>query len=224
MAEHREWAAELGRASFAAADEAVRLGDGRIDDDHLLLALVRAGEDTPAARALRACGATYERLAAALARGEPGPADDERSFIMLATSPAAHRLEARAEGIALGADAAAVTAEHVLVAFLWEPETERLLERCGTTREAVRDALAGLGAHVPPALPPSPPPCPDGPRQHVDFREEELPQVLRRLVAELPEGAHWGWNVDREGGAWVDGVGDFDLEEQVRAALAPDAQ
>ena len=68
---HLPFSAEAGAATVRAADEARRLGDDRIGRDHLLLGVLRAGDD-PAVRRLAAAGVDYASAYAEIVRRRAG--------------------------------------------------------------------------------------------------------------------------------------------------------
>lgn len=203
-------------AISAAFEEAVRLGSGYAGPEHFLLALLRPGEETAAAQALRDCSASYDGLSATLERAaaERDRLEPEHGVSL---NPVAHELIGRAEGLAAGLGDESVRAEHVLFALLLHPEREWPFTLAGTTREAVYERLQARGVRLPVELPPSREGRP-GPEQLVYFPEEELRDVLARLPALLPRDADWGWNVDGAYRAWVRATGAFDLRELVRRA------
>jgi ATP-dependent Clp protease ATP-binding subunit ClpC len=69
--QHLPFSAEAGEAVVRAAGEARRLGDDRIGRDHLLLGLLRAGDD-PAVRRLAAAGVDYASAYAGIVRRRAG--------------------------------------------------------------------------------------------------------------------------------------------------------
>jgi hypothetical protein len=212
---------EINRLIGRAFAESKRLGDGFASDEHFALAILRPEEDSIAAQVLRQLGVTYERFEQgflhqrARSHPTPGPADTSEG---IHTTPAAHELLGRAEGIAAGLGSDAVTTEHVLLAFLWPPELEFTFERLGTSRQAVLDRLAERGVAVPEAPLPPPPAVPQGKHQLVYLPQEQLEAVLRQLPQLLPPESNWGWNLDGDYRAWVSAYGDFDLDALVHQA------
>ncbi len=200
------------RPASAAFEEAARLDSGYVGPHHVLLALLRPGEETVAAQALRDSGADYEKLSTAVAghRAEL----EHRGITMNA---AAHTLVGRAEGIAAGLGAEAVAAEHVLLAIVWD-DRDWSLSAAGTTREAVCERLQDQGVSLP-GKQPAARPRSSGPEQLVYFPQVQLFEVLAGLPKLMPADADWGWNLDGPFRAWVRGKGDFDLRELVRRAL-----
>ena len=206
----------IWNAWSAAREEAARLGSSYVGPEHFLLALLRHDQETVAAHALRDSGADYEALSTALLRAL-SEQRNEREQHGPTTNPVAHELVGRAEGIAAGVGADAVTAEHVLLGLLWS-DREWSLTLAGTTREAVYERLRASGVSLPGKLPPSRT-RPSGPEQLVYFPQEQLRDVLARLPKLLPADAEWGWNLDGAYRAWVRATGDFDLRERVSQAL-----
>ena len=100
----------------------------------------------------------------------------ERKRDGISLSPAAYALIGRAEGLAAGLGADAVTAEHVLLALIWRPERDWPLALAGTTREAVDERLQARGVRLPIELPPSQE-RPAGAEQRVYFPEAQFRDV-----------------------------------------------
>ena len=197
--------------------EARRLGHGFVGDVHLLLALVRPGETSVAAAALRACGVDYGALSAF---AESVAATDASFEQGIRPNPHWYRLVGRAEGIAVGLGAGEVLPEHTLLALVWEQESAALLAGAGTTREAVYDSLREHWADLPGGeLPPSRP-LPSGPPQRAYFPRERLREVLDKVPPLLPPDSHWGFNYEGPYRAWISAYGEFDLDALVGEALA----
>lgn len=201
----------------AAFEEAARLGSGYAGAEHFLLALLRPGEETIAAQTLRDCGAEYDALSSALARAL-AERRGGRTRDGISLNPAGHELIGRAEGLAAGLGDESVTAEHMLLALVWDDQRGWPLAAAGTTREAVYERLRARGVRLAVELPPSREP-PAGPEQRVYFPQSQLRDVLARLPALLPPDADLRWNLDGPFRAWVGANGDFDLRERVRRAL-----
>ncbi len=206
------------RTISAAFEEAIRLGSSYAGPEHFLLALLRPGEETVAAQALRDCSVGYEQLSAALVRAHAGRDRIRSEHDGVSMNPAAHELVGLAEGLAVGLGAAAPAAEHMLLALLWRPERDWPLTLAGTTREIVYERLRAGGVRLAVELPPSRE-RPAGPEQLVHFPGVQLRDVLAKLPALLPPDADWGWNVDGAYRAWVRATGEFDLRALVRRAL-----
>ena len=97
-----------------------------------------------------------------------------------------------AEGIAAGLGAESVTAEHVLLAAIWDPVFyNEHLEPPGPSREQLRNALAHHGFSLPQAELPPPNPRRDGRRFCLPKNEMER---AVRTAAILPKGASFGCN------------------------------
>jgi hypothetical protein len=132
-------------------------------------------------------------------------------------NPAGQHLTYMAEGIAAGLGASEVRAEHVLLAYLWEPvHSEWELEHLGTSREDVRRRLATLGVELPQPRLPARDPRTYGP--DVDVSLDELWILLRELWYVLPQGASFTWNHDWKKG-WVSVTDGLDATEYIQRAL-----
>ncbi len=205
---------ELDRLADLAWQEAKRLRATVIGPEEFLLAILHpdAGESN-AAKALRECGVTREAVEALVRRQQreeeiPGGPQ---------YNPAGQQLIAMAEGIAAGLGDSEVRAEHVLLAYVWEPDhSAGELEHLGTSREHVRRELAALGADVPQPALPARDPREYGP--NLDVTLEELWILLRELSYVLPHGASFTWNHDWEKG-WVSVTEGVDADEYIKRAL-----
>ena len=214
MGDYRVHLRELDRLTGLAWQEAKRLRSTVIGPEELLLAILHpdAGESN-AAMALRACGVTREAVEALVRRHQrteeiPGGPQ---------YNPAGQELSSMAEGIAAGLGDSEVRAEHLLLAYLWDPDhSARELEQLGTSREDVRRQLAALDVDVPqPRLPPH------DPRKYgpdVDVTLDELWILLRELSYVLPSGASFTWNHNWKKG-WVSATEGVDTEEYIKRAL-----
>jgi hypothetical protein len=214
MGDYRSHLRELDRLAHLAWREAKRLHATVIGPEEFILAILHpeAG-DSVAARVLRECGITrdaFEGFTRRHQREEEIPEGPQYS-------PAGLHLQYLAEGIAAGLGDNKVGAEHVLLAYLWNPDysTSRL-ERLGTSREDVRSRLAGLGVELPQPTLPAPDPRTYGPRMEVPF--DDLWILLRELWYVLPPGASFTWNHDWEKG-WVSVTEGLDAQEYVERAL-----
>ncbi|HEV2993943.1 MAG TPA: Clp protease N-terminal domain-containing protein [Acidimicrobiia bacterium] len=121
-----------------AQDEARGLGDAAIGEEHLLLALLRQG-DNPAARALHRAGVQLEAARETVrgrARRSPVGPPDHLPF----TADAKQALEGSLRA-ALDQQSAEIGPEHMLVALLADggPATT-VLDRFGVDRDALRRA------------------------------------------------------------------------------------
>lgn len=215
MREFREHLKGLDRLLRFAWSEAKRVESAVIGPEELVLAILHpeAGESA-AARALRDCGIEREALAEDTARKGAGEALDAGPQL----NPAAYGFMGLAEGIAAGLGAAEVGADHVLLAFLWEPTfSSRVFERHGSSRELVRARLAELGVDLPQAdLPP-----PDARRwgPSVDVALNELPILVHELPYVMPQGAQLRFNHDRKKG-WIAATEGVDLAVYIPRAIS----
>lgn len=178
--------------------EAKRLRSTAFGPEEFLLAILHpdAEADTIAARALRDCGIDRDALAEL--------AKPRRSKQEIAggpqINPAGYQLRSLAEGIAAGLGARAVTSEHVLLAFIWEPTwSSWQLERLGSSREQLKERLAALGVELPQQELPSPDPRKWGPK--VDVTIDELWILLRELPYVMPQRAQLCFSHDWKQGS-----------------------
>lgn len=203
-----------------ALGEAKRLRSLAIGPPEIVLAIVHpdAG-DSPAARALTACGLSrdvLERLAPHHRSGDE-TADQSAGEPAPQLNPAALHLYYLAQGIAAGQGAAAVGPEHLLLAFIWDPSFSAWqLQLLGTTRERLRDELARQGATLPQTDLPARDPRRYGPRVEVSM--DQARALTRHLWHVLPAGASFIWNRAGEGGVIAVSEG-LDPDEYVRRAL-----
>jgi ATP-dependent Clp protease ATP-binding subunit ClpA len=142
---------EWRRIFSAAVTEAASFGERHVVSDHVLMALCAPGEDTVAAGALRAAGVTYDELRGTVARVHRkdekrlAPADE-----WIYSTGSSSQVEGLAQGLAAGLGADDVRAEHVLLAFLWEPLLlYHLVPDYDATRKAVLARLVEEGVRVP---------------------------------------------------------------------------
>jgi hypothetical protein len=226
VATRGDWTRNLRELVWASAEEAKRLGQDIEKDthaNHVVLALLRPGVRGVASEALRACGLTYERFGQVLVQamserppeqplpGEKVPPDREPRMALMFLG--------RSEGIAIGHNADVIRPEHLLVSALWDtnPYTTTVLERLGTSREAIRDKLVELGADVPDSV--RVPAAIDVRRDTVVLPIEQWRRVSTYLSTRLPPGTDWGWNVNNEAGvAWFNAEG-IDLPGYIEQAL-----
>jgi hypothetical protein len=183
-------------------------------EEYVLAILHPEAGDSVAAQALRDCGIAREAFADLTmpkrTRKEihGGPQ----------LNPAAYRLEGLAEGIAAGLGATELRAEHVLLAFLWEPYFSHwIFDKLGSSRELVRARLAELGVDLPQSEVPPPDPRRWGPTVEVPL--DELWILLRELGNVLPERAQFRFNHDRVKG-WIEATEGVDLALYLPRALA----
>ena len=201
----------------SAFDEAKALGSSSVGPDEFLLALLGSTEECPATATLAHFGLTHEAFARDLAARVYDPPDqplEEGDAPEL--NPAAYDLIGRAEGLAIGLGAPAVTLEHVLIAYVWNPGW---IERdFGVEREAVLEHLSASGVQVPAApLPPRLPP--HGRRVFVPY--DHFDAIIEKLQERLPANSGFGLNWDPPSSrAWVSAYAHVDLAEHVNAVLA----
>lgn len=190
MGDYRAHLRELDRLAGLAWQEARRLRLTGIGPEEFLLAILHpdAG-DSAAARALRVCGVTREAVEGLVRRQQ----SEEEIAGGPQYNPAGQSLISLAEGIAAGLSDTEVRGEHLLLAYLWEPDHSAWeLEDLGTSREDVLRQLAALGVGVPQPALPSPDPRKYGPE--VDVTLDELWILLPELSYVLPLGASFTWN------------------------------
>ena len=196
----------------AAFEEAVRLDDLSLSLEHFLLAVLRE-EESVAARVLRREGVTAEKV----------EADPRRDGIRkggrhagISGTIASTTVTAFADGLATGLGAPEVTAEHVLLALLWEPADD-VFPGVGTSRDALLAALRAEGVEGADRDYPT-----TNRRRHgpvVDVPLARLMEVLHELEALLPPGASLAFNHDGER-AWIAATEGVDLEPLIQVALA----
>jgi hypothetical protein len=210
-----------GHLVDAAWAEARRLGHHWVGAEHLLLALVRPGESSPAARALRSSGETHDRLEAqvvdCIARCKPRVR--LRPDATPCLNPRAYQILGRAEGFAAGLGSPDASPEHVLLAILWD--TASPLGAPEGRRAVVLERLRELGGPVPAT--PLPPDDLTVWGDDVPVPFDRLLEVVRGLPSALPAGARYGFNHDGEGEAWVVAEASVDLEPVVAQILADTA-
>lgn len=167
-----------------------------------------------AAQALRDCGIDREAVAE-LTEHKRSAREIEGGPQL---NPAAYQLMSLAEGMAAGLGALEVMTEHVLLAFLWEPNWSRRLpgDWC-SSREQVQARLADLGIRLPQAELPPADPRRWGPK--VDVPLEELWILLCELPYVMPAGAQVSFNHNWKTG-WIAATEGVDLAVHVPRALA----
>ena len=141
------------RLATRAAREASSLGLSYVGPDHFLLALLHPEEDTPASRVLDAGGRGYSKGRATVAarNARPSVTDEDRVDPWVYLTPASHQVVGRAEGVAAGLAATTVSAEHLLLALLWDRDRHLafLFEEIGTGREALLEEMRHQGIETP---------------------------------------------------------------------------
>jgi hypothetical protein len=132
-------------------------------------------------------------------------------------NPAGLHLLYLAEGLAAGLGDSGVRAEHVLLAYLWEPDHSAWqLEHLGTCRDDVRRQLAALGVDIPQAALPARDPRRYGRR--LDESLDDLSILIQVLWYVLPEGASFSFHHDWKKG-WISLIEGLDAEEYIERAL-----
>lgn len=196
-------AVTLSRVLGASA--AARLGHGYVGVDHVLLELLEGKPDAVAQAALLAVGVRPDDVERYL---EP-PGEAVR---WISPTPRCTGLMGRAEGLALGVGDGVVRSTDLLIGLLWDDGQVAALDLPGgATREAVAAALAAAGVTLPSKALPSPPTWSDEWTRGA-FPLGELDAVLAAMHRHLPDGLHWGWNVDGGEVAWVDAERGVDLQ------------
>jgi len=196
---------------------AVELGRQVASDDLFLLALTRLGPDSPARQALDAAGVTAGVLLANIRAGGDGvPASGDG----LTYSPAYYGMRGRAEAFAAALGDGAITAEHVLLALLWDGDSHssQLLWRLGASRERIVDELRAGGVSVPDAPLPRQREVEFG--EDVWFDRDQVQTVIDHLRLRLPPTTYWGFNYEGDR-AYVSSEASVDLEALVAEALPP---
>lgn len=214
MAAYRAHLRRLDHLRNLAWQEAKRLRSTAMGPEEFLLAISHpeAG-DSIAAQALRDCGIDREALTEL--------AEHKASETEIAGgpqfSPAGYQLMSKAEGIAAALGASEVTAEHLLLGYLWDPDHSAWqLEHLGSSRERVRAQLADLGADLPEVEFPAP--DPRRWEQRVEVSLEELWVLIRELHYVMPADAHLAFNHDSKKG-WISATEGVDLAVYIPRAL-----
>jgi hypothetical protein len=156
--ERYRWAGSLNWYGARAGEQAMALGVDHIGTEHVLLALVAPGMTSKAAAAMRAAGATHEKLTAA-ARERQGKVKRMRPSRQGNTfTPSWYQMTGAARGFAAAQGASAIAAEHILLALLYEPTGAHgaIIYGAGTSPRRIRTKLAALGVDVPAQQPPRP--------------------------------------------------------------------
>jgi hypothetical protein len=174
---------------YRASREAAALGHTWIGAEHYLLAILAMKVESAAVAALAHLGVRHDEfasdLATAIAASEPPINDASIEAEDVTLNPAAHEFLGRAEGIAVGLGAPAVTLEHVLLAYLWDTShSYGSLESFGLTPQAVLEELERRGVAVPTASLPPPP----RPRTRVFVPFDAADEIWTRPAAQLGPG------------------------------------
>lgn len=179
----------LGRA----AEQARRLDHSWIGPEHYLLALL--AESSVASEALAELGVTYDRLDDRLRNQEEEPEWASPRYEQargLSPNPAAYRLEARAEGLALAWGHRWPAPEHFLLAMVYEDDgVAGWLHHLGASRPAILETLRRRGVRVPEVEPP--PYRPWRGDHRVEVEEAELHPLIDLLIQQHPPGSEWRW-------------------------------
>jgi hypothetical protein len=186
-------------------------------DDLFLLALAELDAQSPARQALEAEGITGERLRAMVGTEGDGTAAAPE---YLTYSPAYYSLRGRVDAFAACLGDGEVTAEHVLLALLWDVDSfsSQILRQLGISARSIVDRLRRVGVAVPAAR------LPD--HEDVDFGEEvsfdrdQVARVIEHLRLRLPPATHWGFNY-RGDRAYAVAEASVDLAALVAEALPP---
>ncbi|MFN2569525.1 MAG: hypothetical protein ABR564_07985 [Candidatus Dormibacteria bacterium] len=207
----------------AAENEAVRRGYGYIGGHEVLLALLSGSPDDLAQRALNSVGITYQpysdRFDEFLATCYPPSRPPDPNVTVAKPNSATRQLFGRAEGFAARSGVESVRSEHGLLAWLWEPGGNSVveLEQLSTSAEHLLEALSALGVNPPPLELPQPDRTPRG--EMVFLPPERLSDVIAELQKlQLPPGS-WGFNTYQDR-AWVRGYAHIDLQAVVDRVLA----
>jgi hypothetical protein len=214
MGDFRAHLEHLDRLANLAWQEAKRLHSTVIGPEEFVLAILHPdAADSIAAQTLRECGVTrdaVEALTRRHRRQEEIPGGPQYN-------PSGMHIQYLAEGIAAGLGATEVGAEHVLLAFLWQPSYSAWqLEKLGTSREDVFRQLTAFGVDVPWRTLPARDPRTYGPKVEVPL--DDLWILLRELMYVLPLGASFTWNHDWKKG-WVSLTEGLDATDYIDRAL-----
>ena len=207
----------VGLKSDTGWAEARRLGHHWVGEEHALLALSR--RDGLAGDALRAAGATPERLEAAIvpALDRSDPPVERRETDSPDLTPAMYSTLGRAEGLAV-AHGSEPTSDDLLVALVWHAGyASSLLRGLGVDRSALLTRLAEAGISVPPGEPEA---FDLRPTKRVDVPYEQLMEIVAALPSRLPDGSRFGFNLHHETQrAWILVGEDVDAEALIAAIL-----
>lgn len=198
-------------------DTAMELGRPVVDDDLFLLAIARLGESSPARQVLAGEGVTEEVLLANIRTGGDGEREPKAGFTF---APPYYAMHARAEAFADTLGDGTITAEHVLLALLWDghSRSSQILWRLGASRERLVEGLTAQGVPVPAAALP--------PQHEVDmgdrvwFDRDQTQAVIDNIRLHVPPGTRWGFNYEGDR-AWALAESSVDLAGLVAEALPP---
>lgn len=198
-------------------DVALELGRDVADDSLFLLGLTRLGEGSPARESLAAEGIAADVVLANIrTRGDGGTSLRNG----LTYAPAYYGMHGRAEAFAAVLGDGTITAEHVLLALIWDAgsHSSQILWRLGASRERLVDGLRVRGVPVPAASMPPAHEVEIGER--VWFDRDQVRAVIDHIRLHVPPGTHWGFNYDGDR-AWAFADASVDLEALVGRALPP---
>lgn len=204
------------------ADEATRLGQHWMGPEHTLLGILRREPDDLARQALERAGVNAEMVEGWIRRKSTG-GDDDREGV--SPNPYWHTVYGRAQGISIGLGADAPDSVHFLLAVLWDKQRSQLTETSGVSRETIIQALAELGAILPPGR------LPELERkrdftQYVEFPRSAVSSVLKLLAERYPPGTGptFAFNYKDDDLAWVRAEEGINLQLIVDEALARGAE
>ena len=198
--------------------EAREAGGKVVGPGHAVAAIVREGNDCPAADVLRELGLTWAALHDRLTRyGEPAGEHEGTTF-----NPAWNSLLGMATGLALGSGEPEITDEHVLLALAYGRSSRHpsRIEDHGIDPEAMVAALAVRGVRVPALLPPAKaaPIGPLGPR--ITFGRDDYQAVTQAMIDRWPPGTGWwGMNTAGAGRWWIQAEAALDAVAVARGAV-----
>lgn len=212
-----DWQRLPARVENAVTDIGVELQRNVLGDDLFLLALARLDPDAPARRVLEAEGVTAEILLTNIRTGGDGGASAK---LGMTYSPAYYLMRGRADAFAAALGDGTITAEHVLLALLWDGSgaASQLLWGLGASREHMVEGLRSLGVPVPAAPLPAQREMDLG--EPVWFDRDQVQAVIDELRATVGPGTHWGFNYEGDR-AFAIAESSVDLEALVAEALPP---
>jgi hypothetical protein len=204
------------------ADEATRLGQHWMGPEHTLLGILRGEPDDLARQALERAGVDAGMVEGWISRKSTGNDEDREG---VSPNPYWHTVYGRAQGISIGLGADAPDSVHFLLAVLWDKQRAALTETSGVSREAIIQALAELGAILPPGR------LPELERkrdftQYVEFPRSAVSSVLKLLAERHPPGTGptFAFNYKDDDVAWVRAEEGIDLQLIVDEALERSAE
>jgi hypothetical protein len=185
-------------------------------DEFFLVGVLELDVQQPARRALESGGLTAKRILEEI-RAPSDELANETGW--LTYSPACYLLFGRAQGFAAVLGDGPMTAEHLLLALLWDPQSRssQLLWRLGIDRGGVLARLGDLGLAIPSATLPPQREIEWGER--VWFDRDKVNGVLDHVRLHLSRETNWGFNYEDDR-AWVHAEASVELQALVDAALA----